>query len=74
MNNAVTAPAIEPDQDKCRRRIATEHVWVFGSAGPKLIMARSTAKLHQDAGYMSELRFRSLNSLDGGEASIYVPV
>ena len=34
-------------------------------------MARSTSKLHQDAGYMSELRFRSLNSLDGGEASIY---
>ena len=37
-------------------------------------MARSTSKLHQDAGYMSELRFRSLNSLDGGEASIYVLV
>ncbi len=47
---------------------------MFGSASPKLIMARSTSKLHQEAGYMSELRFRSLNSLDGGEASIYVLV
>lgn len=71
MNNAVTAPALNPPWT-CAVVAPTEHVWVLGSAGPKLIMARSTSTLHYDAGYMSELRFSFSTSLDGEEASIYV--
>jgi hypothetical protein len=71
MNNAVTAPALNPPWT-CAVVAPTEHAWVLGSAGPKLIMARSTSTLHYDAGYMSELRFSFSTSLDGEEASIYV--
>lgn len=70
MNNAVTAPALNPPWT-CAVVSSTEHAWVLGSAGPKLIMARGTSTLHKDAGYMSELRFLFVWSLDGGEASIY---
>ena len=38
------------------------------------LVAIDLAKRCYQVGYMSELRSRSLNSLDGGEASIYVPV
>ena len=72
MNNAVTAPALNPTWTCAFVASSTEHAWVLGSAGPKLIMARSTSTLHHDAGYMSELRFRSSLHLTGREASIYV--
>ena len=74
MNNAVTAPALNPTRTSAVVASRLSTCGCLGQAGPKLIMARSTSKLHQDAGYMSELRFRSLNSLDGGEASIHVLV
>lgn len=72
MNNAAIAPVVNPTRI-CAVAEMAEHAWVLGSTGSKLIMARSDCMLHYDAGYMSELRFPFVASLDGGEASIYVP-
>jgi hypothetical protein len=71
MNNAVIAPAVNPTWTSAVV-LQTEHAWVLGSAGLRSSSWRAAHKLHQDAGYMSELRFLFVVSLDGGEASIYV--
>ena len=73
MNNAAIAPVVNPIWT-CAVADMAEHAWVLGLAGSKLIMARSQSMLHHDAGYMSELRFRSSLHLTGREASIYVLV
>lgn len=74
MNNAAIAPAVNPTWTSAVV-LPAEHARLLGSAGLRSSSWRAAIKwLHQDAGYMSELRFPFIASLDGGKASIYVLV